>query len=337
MHPVLFRFGNLTIGTYGLMLVVGMLAGLTLASFVARRRGLRADFFWDLAFVLLVSGLLGARLLYLAVNWDDFLRAPAALLLARQGFVFQGGFLVALVAGIAFILWRRMPLFEVGDVLAPGLALAHGIGRIGCFLAGCCYGRVCTPGQASAWMQALAVRYPLILDAHGIPDGMFNFAFRDQLQAGLLDGGAPASLPLFPVQLFEAAGNFLICLLLLAAWRGKRFSGQIFGLYLVAYSLLRFGLEYLRGDRERGLWFDDLLSTAQLISIATLIAGLIFLLVRSFHGLETIPATARPPVGEPAAPPPAQSGPDAAAPVELPAAGPRRARRNRRHPRRAAP
>lgn len=311
MHPILFRIGPfsignyrigigpLPIGTYGIAIVVGMLSALWLCGRLARRRGLPVDFFYDLIFRMLLWGFGGARGLYIMLNWNEFTQDPLGLLLSRQGFVFQGGFIAALVAGAIFTRKRGLPLLSVTDVVAPALALAHGFGRIGCFFAGCCYGKICEPGHMNALERLLSVRYPLDLEPGGQLSG-FNFAYQAQLARGLITPDATAPLPILPVQLFESFGNFLICVLLLWTWRRQRFSGQVFALYMMIYSVLRFSLEFLRGDIDRGVFFHGLLSTGQLIAIATFAGGVALWWLRRGKGMEPIPALVTEAAPEPA-------------------------------------
>ena len=289
MHPVLIQIGNFTIGTYGLMIVIGMLCGLALATRLSRRRGIPPEFFFDLAFVLLLTGFAGARLFHILINWQDFLRDPFGMIFSRQGFVFLGGFMVALVAGIVFTRRRKVPLLEAADIAAPGLVLAHAFGRIGCFLAGCCFGIACPTGGSHPLLAHLAVQYPMITDNAGMPSYMFNFAYWTQLQQHLISPATLAPLPILPVQLFESAGNFIICGVLLLVWRRRRFSGEIFALYMALYSVLRFNLEFLRGDVERGLWLGGHISTSQIITIFTFIAAVALWLVRRKKGITILP------------------------------------------------
>jgi phosphatidylglycerol:prolipoprotein diacylglycerol transferase len=289
MHPVLIQIGNFTIGTYGLMIVIGMLTGLALATRLSRRRGIPPEFFFDLAFVLLLTGFIGARIFHILLNWGEFVQAPLAMIFSRQGFVFLGGFISALIAGIYFAHRRKVPLMEAADIAAPGLVLAHAFGRIGCFLAGCCFGMACPADGGHPALAHLAVQYPLITDNAGMPSYMFNFAYWTQLQQHLIGPGAAAPLPILPVQLFESAGNFIICGLLLILWRRRTFSGQIFALYLALYSVLRFSLEFLRGDVERGLWFGGHISTSQITTIFTMIAAVALWLTRHKKGISPLP------------------------------------------------
>lgn len=301
MHPVLFYIGSLPIGTYGVAIVCGLFSAWWACGRLARRRGMSPDFFYDLLFVLLVSGFVGARCYYIILNPREFFADPLGMIFSRQGFVFQGGFIAALIAGVLFARRARMPLLGVADVCAPALALAHAFGRIGCFFAGCCYGRTCLPGQSNALERLLSVSYPLALDRGGQINTNFNFAYQTQLQQGLLQAGAPAALPILPVQLFESFGNFMICLVLFWAWRRRSFAGQIFALYLLLYSPLRFGLEFLRGDAERGLFnlahSGYAVSTGQSIALMTFAAGLVLWVIRRSKGLEVLPAMPAPEAG----------------------------------------
>lgn len=290
MHPVLIQIGNFTIGTYGLMIVIGMLCGLALATRLSRRRGIPPEFFFDLAFVLLLTGFAGARLFHIIINWHEFLRDPFAMIFSRQGFVFLGGFLCALILGVIFTYRRKVPLLEAADIAAPGLVLAHAFGRIGCFLAGCCFGIACPVGGSHPLLAHMAVQYPLITDNAGMPSYMFNFAYWTQIQQHLLGSGALAPLPILPVQLFESAGNFIICGVLLLVWRRRAFSGEIFALYMALYSVLRFNLEFLRGDVERGLWLGGHISTSQIITLFTFAAAVALWLARRKKGIEILPA-----------------------------------------------
>jgi phosphatidylglycerol:prolipoprotein diacylglycerol transferase len=157
-------------------------------------------------------------------------------------------------------------------------------------MAGCCFGKACIPGQTHPWLQALAVQFPLVTDKAGEPLQMFNYAYWEHIQRHLIGWGAEAPLPVVPVQLFESVGNFTICLVLVWVWRRRRFSGQTATLYLILYSTLRIGLEFLRGDSGRGLHFGGSVSTAQIIAAATLAAAVALWWWRRDKGLEALPA-----------------------------------------------
>jgi len=263
MHPVLFRIGDFYIGTYGVLSVLALVAALTVGLALGRRAGLPADPIYDLAFIALVSGFLGARLLFILVNFPAFLADPLSMILSRTGFVFLGGLALAAAACGVYVRWKALPMWDVGDVAGPSLALAHAIGRVGCFFAGCCYG---APTGSS-----LGVAFTRLLDRQG--QTIFSFAYQDHLQRGLIGPEATASLPVLPTQLFESAANLLVFALLLLLWRRRSVPGHIFAVYLLLYGAARFALEFLRGDLERGLWFGGRLSTSQLLSLALIVVG----------------------------------------------------------------
>lgn len=274
MHPILFNIGDFYVGTYGVMIVIGMFIGLALGRHLAKKVGIAPDLIYDMAFFVLLAGFVGARILFILTNLDHFFDAPLSYIFAREGFVFLGGFIGAAAVAIAFIKIKQMPMWDVGDIAAPSLALGHGIGRIGCFLAGCCYGRPVGEG-----LGFLGVSFPHVHKESG--ETFLSFAWRDHLDAGLISPDAAGSLPVYPTQLFESAANFLIFGTLLFLWRKRAFSGQIFVFYLLFYGAARFLIEFLRGDEGRGLWFGGLLSTSQILSLIAIgAAGALWLYLK---------------------------------------------------------
>jgi phosphatidylglycerol:prolipoprotein diacylglycerol transferase len=287
MHPVLIRIGDFAIGSYGLAIVLGLFAALWLCSRLGRRCGIAPNFYYDLVFLVMVCGFIGARLFFIGLNWDDFIRAPGAYILSRQGFVYLGGFFVATMAAILFIRHKKLPLLEVGDTAAPAVALSHVFGRIGCFSAGCCYGKVIPADHGAGWIESLVVRFPLVEQPDGSIDQMFNFAYHAQVDMHLIQRGM-APLPVLPVQLFEALGNLIICFLLLWTWGCRKYSGQVFVYYLLFYGVLRFFVEFLRGDADRGLFFNGAISTSQIISLLAIAVGLIMMTAIRNRGIQPV-------------------------------------------------
>lgn len=264
MHPILIRFTDtFFIGTYGLLIAVGLLISSFLAAWQGKRRGMVPDVFFDLTFIAVGSGFLGARIFYIFTEFEEFLANPMELILSRTGFVFLGGFLTATATCIWYIRWKKLDFWKIADILVPSLALGHAFGRLGCHLAGCCYGGVCNTG--------LGITVPRV----ELPDGqLWPNAYSDQLAGGVLaDALAQRSLPVWPVQLMESACLFILAATLTVVANRPQRKGLILGLYLVAYAVIRFGLEYLRGDAERGLYFGGLLSTSQIISVFVFAAG----------------------------------------------------------------
>ena len=221
MHPVLVRIGPLTIHTYGVLVALGVGLGLWFLAVQAKKKGLDAPRIVDAGFYVILISLLGAKLVMLFGKFSYYTQYPGELVsLARSGGVFQGG----LIFGVIFALWyfrrRRIPTWKVADLAGPALALGHGFGRIGCFMAGCCYGRAC-----------------------GLPLGVvFESDYAHELT------GIPLGEAIYPVQLIESGLNFLNFLILFAILRRRTFDGQVFSLYILNYSIIRFFTEYFRGD-----------------------------------------------------------------------------------------
>lgn len=254
MYPRLFEFGWFTVYSYGLLLALAYLLGLQMALVRARHRGMDSTRVMDLGIWIIISALIGAKLMLLIVDWDYFSRNPRELLsLAQSGGVFYGGLILALIVALWYMWRHRMNVWAVCDVFAPGIALGHVIGRLGCFLAGCCYGR---PTDV-AW----AVR------------------FTDPFAAANV--GTPLHMDLHPTQLYEAGAELLILGLLLGTERmGRPFPGRTFWSYMFVYGVSRFIIEMYRGD-PRGFVFGTNLSTSQFISIVLVPLSLIMLFVLS--------------------------------------------------------
>ena len=240
MYPKLLELGPVTVYTYGLLLAAAYLLGLQLARVRAAKRGLDANRILDLGIYIIISALVGAKLLLLVTDWSSFKADPRELLtLARSGGVFYGGLILAVIVALWYIRHIGLPLWTTCDVFAPGIALGHVIGRFGCLFAGCCYGK--QVAQSHWW----------------------TVTFTDPF--ALQNVGTPLGVPLYPTQLFEAGAELLILLILLWSERkGRPFAGRTFWLYLLLYAISRFIIEFFRGD-ERGM--VGMFSTSQFISI----------------------------------------------------------------------
>ena len=264
MHPVLFSIGTFYIGTYGLMLALALIAGTFVAVHQAKRAGFDSQTVMDLIFFGVVGGLAGGRGAHILVNFGLFLEAPSSMIFSRTGFVFLGSVVGALAVVLLIARRRRLEFWRLSDVLVAAVALGHALGRVGCFLAGCCYGRVADPDGPLAF---LAVQYPKEQAVGSQFVG--SPACADHVAHLGLSPVASHSLPVWPVQLFESLGNLAIFGLLLLLWPRRRFEGQVFLLYLTLYASLRFALECLRGDAERGAIGP--FSTSQALSLFALV------------------------------------------------------------------
>src|SRR5262249_44927499 len=238
MYPRLFELGPITVYTYGVLLAAAYLLGLQLARVRARARGLDANRVLDLGIYIIISALIGAKLLLLVTDFRTFTSNPRELLtLARSGGVFYGGLILAVTVALLYIRKIGLPLWTTCDVFAPGIAVGHVVGRFGCLFAGCCYGKPTT-----------------------MPWGI---TFTDPFAAANV--GTPLNVPLHPTQLYEAGAELLILIVLLTTEpKGRSYPGRTFWLYMLLYAISRFIIEFFRGD-ERGA--VGVFSTSQFISI----------------------------------------------------------------------
>jgi phosphatidylglycerol---prolipoprotein diacylglyceryl transferase len=217
MHPILFSIGPITIHTYGVMLALGAASGLWLMGRLAKSAGLDPDQISNLALWLLLSGIIGSRLFFVMLEPAQFQAQPWRVLFVWEGgLVFYGGVAAALVVGLWLMKRWKLPVLTVLDCVAPALALAQAIGRIGCFSAGCCYGK--------PW------------------DGPWSVVFTDPHTL------APPGAALHPTQLYTSAALLLITGALLLIWKHRRFAGQIFFTYGLLHGIARVIIEQFRND-----------------------------------------------------------------------------------------
>jgi phosphatidylglycerol:prolipoprotein diacylglycerol transferase len=254
MFPILFRIGPLTVHTYGFLVASGVALGLWFVYSQAKKQGLEAPRIVDAGFYIILISLIGAKLILLFGNFSYYLRYPGELLsLARSGGVFQGGLAFGVVFAILYFRRHRLPTWKVADLAGPALALGHGFGRIGCFMAGCCFGRDC--------------------------EAPLGVVFKSQYAHELT--GIPIGRPIYPVQLFEAGLNFINFLVLFLILKRRSFDGQVFSFYIMNYSVIRFFTEYFRGDHpERAFLLQGSspflsLTLPQFFCILGLAAGLL--------------------------------------------------------------
>lgn len=230
--PVIFSLGSLQLRWYGLFAALAALLFYALMACRAKRRGMDAGKIADLMVLIIISGLVGARLEYVRRFWSEFFAAdwPGIFRVWEGGLVFQGGFIFAAVACLIFCRYRKYPCGGVADLIALALPAAHAVARVGCFLNGCCFGR--------PWNGWGGVTYAAAETA---------VARIQQLQ-GLLPTSAVLPLPAFPVQLLEALCCALIALVIWWMERRRCCDNRRFFVYLILYCIVRFLVEFLRGD-----------------------------------------------------------------------------------------
>ena len=247
MKNELLTIGSFTVYGYGFMIAVGILAAWITIDFRAARQKLDRDCVFYLIIWCLVGGICGAKLLYWITEWKSILQNPDFLLDSiADGFVVYGGIIGGILAGWLYCRHKKISFLKYFDLAVPSVALAQGIGRIGCLLAGCCYG-----SETS---------------------GFFSITFRTS-------DFAPNNVALIPTQIYSSILDFIHFGILLLIAEHKKSDGQVAAFYLIFYSMGRFILEFFRGDLIRGS--VGVLSTSQFISLFTGFAGAVMLYVVS--------------------------------------------------------
>ena len=251
MFPVIFSIGSFTLHTYGLLVASGIFLGIYTATRLAPRAGLESDVFWNLGVYVALAGLVGSKLMMLVFDWRYYAEDPSrffSLSTLQAGGSILGGLVAAFLVA-AVVLYREKVSFPLaGDVAAPGIAVGQAVGRMGCFAAGCCWGK---PTE--------------------VP---WAVTFTNEYSAQVV--GVPLNVALHPTQLYEVFLSGSILVVLLWMWKRRRFNGQIFASYLLLYPVARFGLEFFRNDPRGAFHFQNSLSTPQLISIVLFVVGLLF-------------------------------------------------------------
>lgn len=311
MHPFLLRIplpwgGVLRLPTYGFCIMVGFLLALYLLRRRGKRFGLHPQHLLDLSVCSLFGGVIGARLFYVVEYWGEYFRGnPLQIFRIDQGgLVFYGGLIGGGATMLVMIVLKRLPMLRTLDVVASVVPLAHAFGRIGCFMTGCCFGRVCH----LPW----AVRFPKI-EEKMVPMGSPAFAWQWEHHMVTLDDDW--SLPVHPTQLYAVIYNLIIFAGLTLLLRRRPRTGLVLGVYLIAYSVCRSVNEYFRADTPP----MGGLSIAQWISIVGIAVGAAVLIVRLRGKAEPAEEAA-----------PALDGPAPAEDRPVPASEPRKGRRRRR-------
>lgn len=268
MHPILFHIGSQPIYTYGVLVAAGVLIGLWYLRRQAPRAGLDSKRTWDMAIYGIFAALLVAKIWYVFGDWSYYAGHPrdiVGLATIESGGTFYGGVIGAVLFIAIYSYIYDMPLLAVFDTFAVALPIGHAIGRLGCFMAGCCYGKPTTLPWAVTFTSPVAGR----------------------------TNGTPLGIPLHPTELYEAAAEFVNFAILV--WMGKRqrFKGQLLGTYFVLYGFERGTIEFFRGDPGRTMMFHNSLSLMQVVSVGLILTGS-FLWYRGLRGASPIQPIAVP-------------------------------------------
>lgn len=230
------------------MSALGMIFGLMVVFRLARLQGLDPEKMWNLGVLVIFAGIVGSKILYIINEWGysyHSLSDVFSVSTMQAGGVFSGGLVLAIIAAVWYLRRNHIPFLRATDIFAPGLALGHALGRVGCFAAGCCYGR-----------------------PTGEPWGV---VFTNPKAQEIT--GTPLGVRIHPTQLYEMLAELANFVFLYWLAKRKKFEGEIIGLYLFLYGIERFVIEFFRGDGGRGVLFGGALSGTQAISIGLVILG----------------------------------------------------------------
>lgn len=248
MFPKLISHGTFFIPTYGVLVAIAFLVALWITQKLAVKQGLNGERVMNLGIYCALAGMLGGKLAMFMFDWKIYWNDPSQIFsketLQAMG-VYQGGLVLALIVAIWYMRAKHLPPLLTCDAFAPGIAIGHAIGRVGCFAAGCCWGKECNLPWAVTFRNA---------DAHQLT-------------------GVPLDLPLHPTQLYESFAEVIIFAILWRRFHQPHRPGMIIGLYLILYSAVRFAVEFVR-NHEQALPFGGPLSITQYISLATLLLGI---------------------------------------------------------------
>jgi phosphatidylglycerol:prolipoprotein diacylglycerol transferase len=241
MYPILFHIGSITIYSYGFFIMLGALAAYYYALKQAPTIGLTSDSTSEMTLLLILSAYAGGKIFLWFSDWDYYMQHPMKMIaFSGSGFVFYGSFIVCILSLLVFFRIKKINAAPAFDVLAVCTALVHGFGKIGCLMAGCCHGKICSPFWGIVYHDPLSQAHPL-------------------------------HTPLYPAPIIDSVVVFCTCLFLMRYHKKKKFNGELMLLYVLIYSTNRFFTEFLRGDDDRG--FIGALSQSQWVSIILLLVA----------------------------------------------------------------
>ncbi len=242
------QIGPLTVHIYGIMTAIGYLSAFIISEVRARKRGMDTDILYGIFWCAVLGGSLGSKLLYYITSIPDILKDPSILWNFQNGWVVYGGIIGGVLTSLIYCRHKKADFVKYLDLVLPAVAFAQGCGRIGCFFAGCCYGRETDfPINFQYWMSEYA----------------------------------PNGVKLIPTQIYSSIGDFAIAFLLMAYAKREPKRGKVAAGYCILYSIGRFVIEIFRNDYRGAIGF---LSTSQLISIFILVIGIALLVWADRNG-----------------------------------------------------
>jgi phosphatidylglycerol:prolipoprotein diacylglycerol transferase len=247
MYPDLFSIGPFTLHTYGLFVALGFIAGILITIRLGKSEGIPPNSVMDMGFIIILSGLIGSRLIYIIINFSYYVANPLDIIkLWQGGLVFSGGLVAVIIVMLMYARHHKLNIWTIGDLWAPAAAIGQAIGRIGCFCAGCCYGKP--------------------------TDHSWGVIFTNPKSIATLN------IPLHPTQLYSSLSSFIIFIILLILHSKKKFEGQVFLWFLIFHSTARLFLERFRGD-SRGVILTENLTMTQFIALIILISAVAALFI----------------------------------------------------------
>ena len=257
MYPDLFSIGPFSIGhftigplilhTYGLFVALGFIAGILITIKLGKSAGISSNHVMDMGFIIILSGLIGSRIVYIIINFSHYMANPLDMIkLWQGGLVFSGGLVAVIIVMLLYARHHGYNIWSIGDLWAPAAMIGQSIGRIGCFCAGCCYGKP--------------------------TDLPWGITFTNPKSIATLN------IPLHPTQLYSSFSSFIIFIILIILYSKKKFEGQVFLWFLILHSTARLILERFRGD-SRGVFLTNELTMTQFIAIIILISAVTALFI----------------------------------------------------------
>lgn len=247
MHPDFFSIGPWNIHTYGLFVGLGFAVAILVTMRMGKAQGLRTQRVVNMGVFMILIAIIGSRLAYVLINFSHYrTRSLDIFKIWEGGLVFSGGLVGVALAMIWYLRGHRLSFWKMGDLWAPGIAIGQAIGRIGCLMAGCCY------GKPTSLPWGVVFTHPKSL--------------------------APLNIPLHPTQLYAAVSGFVIFLILLFLTARKQFQGQVFIWFLILHSTARLFMERFRGD-ERGLIPGTEMTITQLLTLLVLLGAVVALFI----------------------------------------------------------